>query len=141
MSSNVSITSVCKVTQAISPLSNAAGAVTDTEINGTGYDRALFIIDVGTMANAGASLATNVWEATTSGSNGTAITGSLQTVAATSGASESYLIDVPVASTTPYLKLFSTAATGFVNVSATCLLYNGSGLYPKSHQNTATVVY
>ena len=41
------ITAVTKITQAISPLSNAAGAVTGTAINGTGFDRAAFIISGG----------------------------------------------------------------------------------------------
>ena len=136
----VSLTSVSKFTQAITPLSNAAGAVTGTAVNAAGFDRALFLIDVGTMANGGATLVMAVDQNNTSGTSGSQISGSLDTVAATSGASETYGIDVPVDPDYPWLTLKSTAGTGFVNVGASVILYNGSGLFPKTNQNTAKVV-
>ncbi len=140
MSSTVSITSVTKITQAISPLSNAAGAVAGTSIDARGFDRVCFVMEIGTMANAGATMVYAVDQNDTSGTSGAQISGTLSTIAATSGASESYPVDVAVDPDTPFLTLKSTAGTGWVEVGGTAILYNGSGLYPKSHQNTPVIV-
>lgn len=134
-----SLTSFVKVAQAVSPVSNAAGAVTATEINCTGYGRVLYAINNGTSGAATASCAVSIWESATSGGTLSLISSSLMTIG-TAGLGELYLIDVPVNTAKLYQKVKATFADSWGNLGAAAILYAGSGLYPKTQENTATVV-
>jgi len=135
-----SILALCKYTQAISPKSNAAGGLTETQVDGRGFDRALFLVDVGTCKHTGATLTFSVFEAHTAGSTGSLRTGSLNTATAPTGANKSYATDVPIDPDTPYLTLISTAGTAFVNAGAICILYQGSRTYPVASQTTPKIL-
>ena len=121
----------CKIVNSIVPVvSNTA--LTETEINCTGFDRVCHIITVGAMA-AGSTLNYKVQEAAATGMGGAVdITGAALTqVLAASGANKVYAIDIPVNPTKPFQMAVGVAATDNVAVGAVAVLYEGSGTYPK----------
>ena len=134
------LTSYVKVIQSLPPLSYASGGVTEEAIACSGFSRAQHIINLGTMEhNTATSVTASVWESATSGGTYTIISGTLTTMA-TTGTSESYVIDAPVSSTKVYQKCITTANDGWCCVGEVAVLYGGSRLNPPTSENTATVV-
>ena len=130
----------CKIVTSIVPVvSNAA--LTETEIDCTGFDRVCHIITIGAMAT-GATLDYKVQEAAATGMSGAAdITGAVLTqVAAATGASKVYAIDIPVNPAKPFQKAVGVAATNTVAIGAVAVLYEGSGSFPKTAATEAIIV-
>ena len=94
----------CKIVNSIVPVSSNT-ALTETEIDCTGFDRVCHIITVGAMAT-GATLDYKVQEAAATGMGSAAdISGAALTqIAAATGASKVYAIDIPVNPAKPFQK-------------------------------------
>lgn len=102
-----------------------AGTMTATAVDGRGFDRACFVIQLGAATNT-ATLDAQITDCdTTSGSYtntaGTAITQLDDTKGGTT-----LVIDIPVKAARPFMKtLIVTGTAAFVN-SAICVLYRGT---------------
>jgi hypothetical protein len=130
-----------KIVPSIVPVSSNT-ALTEVAIDCTGFDRCCHIIAVGAMAT-GATLDYKVQEDSASAMNvaPTDITGAVLTqIAAATGASKVYAIDVPVNPAKPYQKAVGVAGTDVVLVSAVAVLYEGSGTYPKTAATQAIII-
>lgn len=134
------IGSYLKVQQAMSPISAASGGLAEKAyLDCTGFDRHAVVVNVGTFEYSTASVNASIWESATSGGTYTVISGSLTTISST-GRGEATYIDVPVSSSKVYQKLIASGANGYTTVGAISILYDGSSKYPKTQENTATVV-
>ncbi len=130
----------CKIVNSIVPVSSNT-ALTETEIDCTGFDRVCHIITVGAMAT-GATLDYKVQEAAATGMGSAAdISGAALTqIAAATGASKVYAIDIPVNPAKPFQKAVGAAATDVVLSGAIAILYEGSGTYPKTAATQAIIL-
>lgn len=123
---------IVKVMKAIAPIYGTTNhATTATEVDARGYSRACWIVSTGAML-ATAVLEIEVQSATASGGTFADVTSAALTDVTSAGAGKVYIIDHAVEVTKPYLKIAGTSKTSRVNVSAVCLLYNGSHLSPGS---------
>ena len=129
-----------KIVPSIVPVSSNT-ALTEAEIDCTGFDRVCHIIITGAMAT-GSTLNYKVQEAAATGMSGASdITGAALTeIAAASGASKAYAIDVPVNPAKPIQKAVGVAATDVVLVGAVAVLYEGSGTFPKTAATQAIIL-
>lgn len=130
----------CKIVNSIVPVSSNT-ALTETEIDCTGFDRVCHIITVGAMAT-GATLDYKVQEAAATGMGSAAdVTGAALTqIAAASGASKVYAIDMPVNAARPFQKAIAAAGTDVVVSGAIAILYEGSGTFPKTAATQAVIL-
>ena len=130
----------CKIVPSIVPVSSNT-ALTETEIDCTGFDRVCHIITIGAMAT-GATLDYKVQDAAATGMSGAAdVTGAALTqVLAASGASKVYAIDMPVNAARPFQKAVGAAGTDVVLVGAVAVLYEGSGTFPKTAATQAIIL-
>lgn len=132
----------CKVVVANANAAVAtAGAAAATEVNATGYDKALFLAHI--KNTAGATLNSATFEIQQAGTTGGtyAVTTATGTIG-TSGQGKVLAIDFTVAGDKPFLKLRGTAGStgsGTIVVAAVCVLYRGSGSYPKAQDLAATL--
>lgn len=136
----MSLLGYCKIVQSVAPVSSDK-ALTETEINCTGFDRVCHIINVGAMAATG-TFDYQVQEAAATGMASAAdITGAALTqVLAATGASKVYAIDVPVNPAKPYQQAVAACGTAASVVGAIAILYNGSGTYPKTAATEAIIL-
>ena len=136
----MSLLGYCKIVPSIVPVSSNT-ALTEAEIDCTGFDRVCHIITVGAMAS-GATLDYQVQSAAATGMSGAAdVSGAALTqIAAASGASKVYAIDMPVDPAKPFQKAVGAAGTNTVLVGAVAVLYNGSGTYPKIAATQAIII-
>lgn len=129
-----------KIVQSVAPVTSAT-ALTETEIDCTGFDRVCHIINVGAMTATG-TLDYKVQEAAATGMGSAAdITGAALTqVLAAAGGSKVYAIDVPVNAAKPFQKAVAAAGTANVTSGAIAILYEGSGTYPKTAATQAVIL-
>ena len=129
-----------KVVPAIVPTAGAADAITATEVNCAGFDRVCYILATG-AAGAGATLALKVQEAAATGMADAAdITGAaLVNLAAATGASKTFGIDVRVNPAKPFQILVGTVGVQTFANGAVAILYEGSGTYPKTAATQAVI--
>jgi len=114
---------------AVVPIYATTGhATTATAVNGSGYNRAAFILQTGAMDSA-AIVEMELTKSATSGGTYTLVSDSTLTdIESTAGASSLFLIDAKVDGDKPYMKLRGTCGTARATVSAICLLYNPNGI-------------
>ena len=129
-----------KIVQSVAPVTSNT-ALTETEIDCTGFDRVCHIINVGAMVTGG-TLDYKVQEAAATGmANASDIAGAALTqVLAASGASKVYAIDVPVNPAKPFQKAVAACGTANVTVGAIAVLYEGSGTFPKTAATQAVIL-
>ena len=129
-----------KIVQSVAPVTSST-ALTETEIDCTGFDRVCHIINVGAMT-ANGTFDYKVQEAAATGmANASDIVGAALTqVLAASGASKVYAIDVPVNPAKPFQKAVAACGTADVTVGAIAVLYEGSGTYPKVAAKEAIIL-
>jgi hypothetical protein len=139
MSRAVHLHSVVKYAEAVYAQTVDSGALANKEINAVGYDRAAFCVKLGTCKNAGAVLTFTVTNSTRAGGTYALQTGTLHTATAPAQAYTIRTLDVPVDKDRPFLKLLTTAGTGWINASAMVILYNGSRLLPPTQDSTPVV--
>ena len=129
-----------KIVQSVAPVTSDA-ALTETEIDCTGFDRICHIINVGAMT-AGGTFDYKVQEDSATGMATAAdVTGAkLTQIAAASGASKVYAIDMPVNAARPFQKAIAAAGTDVVVSGAIAILYEGSGTFPKTAATQAIIL-
>lgn len=121
------------IVPAVVPTAGAATTITATVVNGTGFDRACFIIATGAAA-AGATLDAKVQESASSGGSytdhGTAT--DITQLLAASGASKVVAIDLKINPDMPFMKIVGAVGTDTFANGAVCVLYKGSGSLPRT---------
>jgi hypothetical protein len=129
-----------KIVQSVAPVTSDT-ALTETEIDCTGFDRVCHIINVGAMT-ANGTFDYKVQEDSATGMATAAdITGAALTqVKAATGASKVYAIDIPVNPAKPFQKAVAACGTANVTVGAIAVLYEGSGTYPKTAATQAIIL-
>jgi len=140
MSSTVKLHSVVKYAEAVKAQTVNSGALSVSTISAVGYDRAAFLVKMGTCKHAGAVLTFSVWTATRGAGTYALQAGSLHTATAPADAYKIKTVDVKVDPARPYIYLRTTAGTGWINASAVAILYNGSRLKPPTQDSTPVIV-
>ena len=129
-----------KIVQSVAPVTSDT-ALTETEIDCTGFDRVCHIINVGAMTATGTFDYKVQEDSATGMATAADITGAALTqVLAATGASKVYAIDVPVNPAKPFQKAVATAGTANVTVGAIAVLYEGSGTFPKTAAKEAIIL-
>lgn len=116
-----------KVVMASVPHIGTAGTMTATAVDGTGFDRACFVIAIGAMENT-ATLNAQITDCDTTGGSYTNTAGTALTQIADTGGSKIHTIDVPVKAGRPFMKTLIVTGTAAAVNSAICILYRGSKL-------------
>lgn len=131
----------CKIVPAIVPTAGAVKAITATAVDCTGFDRVCYVLGTG-AAGTGATLTLKVQEAAVVAMTSAAdITGAaLVNLAAATGASKMYGIDVRVNPAKPFQILVGDVGTQTFANGAVAILYEGSGTYPKTAATEAVIV-
>ena len=129
-----------KIVQSVAPVTSNT-ALTETEIDCTGFDRICHIVNVGAMTATG-TFDYKVQEDSATGMSSAAdVTGAALTqVLAASGGGKVYAIDLPVNPAKPFQKAVAACGTANVTVGAIAVLYEGSGTYPKTAATEAVIL-
>jgi hypothetical protein len=129
-----------KIVQSVAPVTSNT-ALTETEIDCTGFDRVCHIINVGAMTATGTFDYKVQEDSATGMATAADITGAALTqVKAATGASKVYAIDIPVNPAKPFQKAVAACGTANVTVGAIAVLYEGSGTFPKTAATEAIIL-
>jgi len=129
-----------KIVQSVAPVTSDT-ALTETEIDCTGFDRVCHIINVGAMTATGTFDYKVQEDSATGMATAADITGAALTqVKAATGASKVYAIDIPVNPAKPFQKAVAACGTANVTVGAIAVLYEGSGTFPKTAATEAVIL-
>lgn len=129
-----------KIVQSVAPVTSNT-ALTETEIDCTGFDRVCHIINVGAMTATGTFDYKVQEDSATGMATAADITGAALTqVKAATGASKVYAIDIPVNPAKPFQKAVAACGTANVTVGAIAVLYEGSGTFPKTAATQAIIL-
>ncbi len=136
---NTQLSTQIKIVNAVIPTAGSIGAQTATVVDTTGYDRVMFVLSTGAAAT-GATLAFKIQSSTTSGGSYADVSSAaLTNLAAASGASKQYVIDMPVQAAKNYLKVVSTVGADTFANGAIAILYRGIS-YPVSTAYATEIV-
>lgn len=128
------------VRKAIVPIYATTGhATTATEVNASGYSRALWAINIGAM-DAAAVIEMKVQHATATGGTFSDVTSAALTNVTSAGASKVCLIDHAIDPSYPFLKLKGTCGTARATIGAVVVLYGRNGLLRDPQTDTGQVV-
>jgi len=125
-----------KPAMAVVPVSKSGAAIAATAVDGTGYNRCAFLFLVGTIATGGGVSCSVTESATSGGTYAQKATTAALTDFGTTGASKVYILDVPINSSKPHMKLYGTCGTAAVLHGAVALLYGRNGV--QADPNLAT---
>ena len=129
-----------KIVQSVAPVTSNT-ALTETEIDCTGFDRVCHIINVGAMTATGTFDYKVQEDSATGMATAADVTGAALTqVLAATGASKVYAIDMPVNPAKPFQKAVAACGTANVTVGAIAVLYEGSGTFPKTAATQAIII-
>ena len=129
-----------KIVQSVAPVTSNT-ALTETEIDCTGFDRVCHIINVGAMTATGTFDYKVQEDSATGMATAADVTGAALTqVLAATGASKVYAIDMPVNPAKPFQKAVAACGTANVTVGAIAVLYEGSGTFPKTAATQAIIL-
>jgi hypothetical protein len=130
----------CKIVPAIVPTAGAVEAIAATAVDCTGFDRVCYILATGAAAT-GATLTLKVQEAAVVAMTSAAdISGAaLTNLAAATGASKVYGIDCRVNPAKPFQILVGDVGSDTFANGACAILYEGSGLFPKTAATQAII--
>ena len=129
-----------KIVQSVAPVTSNT-ALTETEIDCTGFDRVCHIINVGAMTATGTFDYKVQEDSATGMATAADVTGAALTqVLAATGASKVYAIDMPVNPAKPFQKAVAACGTANVTVGAIAVLYEGSGAFPKTAATQAIIL-
>ena len=128
-----------KIVNAVIPTAGAVANLTATEVDGTGYDRCMFILSTGAAA-VGATMTFKIQSSATTGGALADVSGAaLSNLAAATGASKQFVIDMPVASAKPFLKVVGAVGTDTFANGTIAVLYRGED-YPVSTAYATQIV-
>ena len=129
-----------KIVQSVAPVTSNT-ALTETEIDCTGFDRVCHIINVGAMTATGTFDYKVQEDSATGMATAADVTGAALTqVLAATGASKVYAIDMPVNPAKQFQKAVAACGTANVTVGAIAVLYEGSGTFPKTAATQAIIL-
>ena len=129
-----------KIVQSVAPVTSNT-ALTETEIDCTGFDRVCHIINVGAMTATGTFDYKVQEDSATGMATAADVTGAALTqVLAATGASKVYAIDMPVNPAKPFQKAVAACGTANVTAGAIAVLYEGSGTFPKTAATQAIIL-
>ena len=129
-----------KIVQSVAPVTSNT-ALTETEIDCTGFDRVCHIINVGAMTATGTFDYKVQEDSATGMATAADVTGAALTqVKAATGANKVYAIDMPVNPAKPFQKAVAACGTANVTVGAIAVLYEGSGTFPKTAATQAIIL-
>lgn len=128
-----------KVVPAIPATAGSVAAFTAVEVDGTGYSRACFVIDLGTAAASGTFDCKVTNSDVTGGTFHDVTNAALAQVLKAAGDGKVELIDMPIAGDHPILKLDGSVGVGAWPNSAICILYNGSRIDPPTQAAGQTI--
>ena len=129
-----------KIVQSVAPVTSNT-ALTETEIDCTGFDRVCHIINVGAMTATGTFDYKVQEDSATGMATAADVTGAALTqVLAATGATKVYAIDMPVNPAKPFQKAVAACGTANVTVGAIAVLYEGSGTFPKTAATQAIIL-
>lgn len=118
-----------KVVTTVVPTVGAIAGMTETEVNGTGYSRVMWLLHTGAAA-ANGTIDFKIQSATATGGSFTDVAGAVLTqILAASGASKVYAIDMPVDPAKPFMIPVGVVGTATFANSAVAILYRGTD-YP-----------
>ena len=127
-----------KIVNAVVPSAGGAGAMTAIAVDGTGYDRVMFVLSTG-AATAGGSGTFKITSAAVTGGPYTDVaTAALANLADTDG-SKQFIIDMPVSKTKAFFKVAGTTVAQAIANSTIAILYKGTN-YPVSTAYAAQIV-
>jgi hypothetical protein len=114
-----------KIVEAVVPTAGAIGALTATVVDGTGFDRVLFVNTTGAAA-AGATCTFKIQSSdATGGAYADVTSAALAGLTAAANASKVHCIDMAVDPAKPFMKVVGTIAVDtFIN-GTIAILYNG----------------
>jgi hypothetical protein len=119
-----------KVVPAVAACPGTVGAQTSIEVNGTGFDRVAFVLQLG-VATTNGKLDAKVQNATASGGSfGDVASAALTQVTKAAGDNKCEIIDMPIAAAKPFMNLVVTTTTADFPVAAVAILYHGSRQLP-----------
>jgi hypothetical protein len=137
---NTRLSDKIKIVNAVVPTVGSAGAMTATVVDGTGYDRCMFVLTTG-AATAGATGTFKIQSSATSGGSYADVSGAALTNLADTDGSKQFVVDMPVNSAKAFMKVVGTTVTQPIANSTIAILYRGK-TYPvaTSYAGEAVVI-
>jgi hypothetical protein len=137
---NTRLSDKVKIVNAVIPTVGSAGAMTATVVDGTGYDRCMFVLTTG-AATAGATGTFKIQSSATSGGSYADVTSAALTNLADTDGSKQFVIDMPVNPAKLFMKVVGTTVTQPIANSTIAILYRGK-TYPvaTSYAGEAVVI-
>ena len=137
---NTRLSDKIKIVNAVVPTVGSAGAMSATVVDGTGYDRCMFILTTG-AATAGATGTFKIQSSATSGGSYADVSGAALTNLADTDGSKQFVVDMPVDPAKLFMKVVGTTVTQPIANSTIAILYRGK-TYPvaTSYAGEAVVI-
>lgn len=137
---NTRLSDKIKIVNAVVPSAGAAGTMTAIAVDGTGYDRVMFILTTG-AATSGATGTFKITSSAATGGTYTDVSGAALTNLADTDGSKQFVVDMPVAAAKPFFKVAGTTVTQPIANSTIAILYRGK-TYPvaTSYAGEAVVI-
>ena len=137
---NTRLSDKIKIVNAVVPSAGGAGAMTAVAVDGTGYDRVMFVLSTG-AATAGGSGTFKITSSATTGGAYTDVAGAALTNLADTDGSKQFVVDMPVAAAKPFFKVAGTTVAQPIANSTIAILYRGK-TYPvaTSYAGEAVVI-
>ena len=137
---NTRLSDKIKIVNAVVPSAGAAGTMTAIAVDGTGYDRVMFILTTG-AATTGATGTFKITSSAATGGTYTDVSGAALTNLADTDGSKQFVVDMPVAAAKPFFKVAGTTVTQPIANSTIAILYRGKS-YPvaTSYAGEAVVI-
>lgn len=128
----------CKIAPAVVPTAGSVANLTPVEVDGRGFDRAMFIFALGAAASGG-TFDAKIQNSATAGGTLADMTDAALTQVVEAGASKVYAIDVRIDPARPYMKVTGAVGTATFANGAVAVLYEGSGTFPKTAAAEAVI--
>lgn len=134
-----SLSPAFQIAKALAAHVGTAGLMTATAVDATGYQRVMYVIQLGAAANT-ATFDCKMGESATTGGSYANVAASALTQVIDTGGGTLHTIDVPVNTAKPFQKLYCVTGTAaFVN-AAIAILYSGSHATPTQLATQSIVV-
>jgi len=121
---------------------STSGGWTPVEVDGSGFDRACFVVQRGTQTGGTKNtLRTSLYHSATTGGTYTLASGTLGTMANTTS-NKAYQLEFAVTAAKPFLKLYGTgggSGTATMACAAVAVLYRGSRALPPTQDVTVAL--
>ena len=121
---NTRLSDKITIVNAVVPSAGAAGAMTAIVVDGTGYDRCMFVLTTG-AATAGGSGTFKIQSSATSGGSYADVSGAALANLADTDGSKQFVVDMPVNSAKAFMKVVGTTVTQPIANSTIAILYRG----------------